>query len=114
MGDNMQPQIEQQVESLRADVAKGRANLEAAKAKFGNVNDSYLNTIIKQATFWLDDTETFFIAMLMKDEVPPRTINQELAIVTQASLFLHKFTLPTIQRITELADQYGPRFQSIG
>lgn len=110
----MQPQIEQQVEALRARVAKGRADLDAAKAKFGGVNDTYLNTIIKQATFWLDDTENFFIAMLKKDEHPPRSINEELMIVTQASLFLNKFTLPTIERIGELADQYGPRFMSIG
>jgi hypothetical protein len=73
----MLPQTEEQVERLRNATNAAKAKLDEAKALPGDNDDDYMRGLIRQATFWLDDIETHFIAILTEDPSPPRTLAQE-------------------------------------
>jgi hypothetical protein len=88
--------------------------LAEARTLLGDNDDKYVNGLVRQATFWLDDVENFFIAMLAKDNAPPRTLPQESMITSHADFHLNQITLPLVNKIHDLVTQYGPNFKSIG
>lgn len=110
----MLPESERHVESLRNTVITAKSELAKARTLLGDNDDKYMNGLIRQATFWLDDVENFFIAMLAKDDVPPRTLAQESRITSHAAFHLNQITLPLVNNIHDLATRYGPNFKSIG
>jgi hypothetical protein len=110
----MLPETERHVERLRNTVKAAKSKLAEARTLLGDNDDKYVSGLIRQATFWLDDVENFFIAMLAKDDVPPRTLAQESMITSHADFHLNQITLPLVKNIHDLATRYGPNFESIG
>jgi hypothetical protein len=110
----MHPKTEKLVEGIRNKANDARASLEEAKQQFGSNDDSHLLGEIKRAGYWLDDIETYFVRQLEKDTDPPRSLADELHMISDAEMHLNMRALPLVKKICEWAKTYGPRFKTAG
>ena len=109
----MLPETQKQVEDLRKRTKIAAAELEQAKQRFGSNNDEFLDSQIRLATNWLKDIETHFIAMLERNESPPRSLAEESGIIGHANFHLRESVLPLVTKISDWSRRFGPNFQSI-
>jgi len=110
----MRPETEKQVESLRQAVKAANEELNHVKTTLAGNDDKYINGLIRQASFWLDDVETFFIGMLREERMPPRTLAEESTIVSNAARHFDTVALPLVKNIRDLVARYGPTITSVG
>jgi hypothetical protein len=110
----MYTETERYIEELRNRANAARRELDEAKALFGENDDEYLQSQIRQASFWLDDVETHFIAMLTESRSIPHTLTEESIIASGAEFHMNQVVSPFVKKIHDWAIRYGPNFQSIG
>ena len=109
----MRAETELKVEAVRKAVKAGTEELTEIKAILANNTDEYINGLVRQASFWLDDVETYFLAMLKEDSMPPRTALQESRIVDWATMPLNN-AMAIIKNLNDLVKRYGPTVVSVG
>lgn len=99
--EGMLPETEEQVEGIRKRIKDAQSLLDEARVRFGDNKDEYLQEQLKHAHYWLNDVDTLFLSMLKEDRFPPRSLSEEMFIVTGALTQLESVAVPQIHRIVE-------------
>jgi hypothetical protein len=110
----MLPETEKKVANLRSRTKEAKDELEKLIAALAKNTDEYVNGLVKQAGFWLDDVETHFIAMLQEKRSPARTLTEESGIVSAAELHFSTIALSLLNYIRHIVSRHGAGVRSVG
>jgi hypothetical protein len=104
----------ERLEQVKIRVLRSKDSLSKLKALLSKNHDTYINELLRQASYWFDDMETDYFAMLAKEQNPPRTLQQEFFILNHAEFFLERVAIPQLKALQDMVDKHGPDLTTIG
>ncbi len=110
----MHSQTAARVEKIKSRVLEGRTSLSQLKAQLSHNTDKHVNELLRQTAYWFDDVKSSFLGMMVKEQRPPRTLEDESYLLNQAEFFLERVVEPQLKAIQDMVAKFGPNVHPIG